>query len=279
MLKAGIFLDIENLMRNGGWGIRYDVLKDLVVAQGAIVLRANAYMAWDEEREKTDQAISRAKGSYRGAIRRNGFHLVLKEVRRYRDAEGAEVVKANSDLDLAVDAILQSENLDYVLLGTGDGDFIRVVRALQNHGKRVDLLSFWNTNRELRREVDNHFNGFLIPGLVRSDEVDPNRSRGTFRSMEEEKGYGFLSFRAGLGPGQIRDDVFLHISDFTRDGTKVSNAEFAALRERQAIVEFDLGMEEGRPRARNAREMEGRPVRSRPQSVLNPPPAERPVAG
>src|SRR5262245_45861978 len=187
MLKAGIFLDIENLMRNGGWGIRYDVLKELVVAQGAIVLRANAYMAWDEEREKTDPAISRAKGGYRSAIRRNGFHLVLKEVRRYRDAEGAEVVKANSDLDLAVDAILQSESLDYVLLGTGDGDFIRVVRALQNHGKRVDLLSFWNTNRELRREVDNHFNGFLIPGLVRSDEVDPNRSRGTFRSMEEEK--------------------------------------------------------------------------------------------
>ena len=38
MLKAGIFLDVENLSRNGGWGMRYDVLRELVQAQGAIVL-------------------------------------------------------------------------------------------------------------------------------------------------------------------------------------------------------------------------------------------------
>ena len=47
MLKAGIFLDMENLMRNGGWGIRYDAVKALAEAQGAIVLRANAYVAVD----------------------------------------------------------------------------------------------------------------------------------------------------------------------------------------------------------------------------------------
>jgi hypothetical protein len=47
MLKAGIFLDMENLMRNGGWGIRYDVVKAMVEGEGAVVLRANAYMAID----------------------------------------------------------------------------------------------------------------------------------------------------------------------------------------------------------------------------------------
>jgi len=41
-------------------------------------------------------------------------------------------VKANADLELAVDALLQAENLDYVLLETGDGDFMRLVRALQS---------------------------------------------------------------------------------------------------------------------------------------------------
>ena len=50
MLKAGIFLDIENLVRCGGWGIRYRVVRELVEAQGATVLRANAYMAIDSER-------------------------------------------------------------------------------------------------------------------------------------------------------------------------------------------------------------------------------------
>ena len=150
MLKAGIFLDMENLMRNGGWGIRYDVVKALAEAQGTVVLRANAYMAVDEQREGRDAVYRQRSEAYRSAIRRNGFHLVLKEVKRYRNADGEEVMKANSDLDLAVDALLQSENLDYILLGTGDGDFLRLVRAVQSHGKRVDVLSFANTSGQLK---------------------------------------------------------------------------------------------------------------------------------
>ena len=52
MLKAGIFLDVENLSRNGGWGLRYGTVKKLVEAQGATVVRANAYVAIDREREE-----------------------------------------------------------------------------------------------------------------------------------------------------------------------------------------------------------------------------------
>ena len=114
MLKAGIFLDMENLSRNGGWGIRYEVIKEMVEAQGTIVLRANAYLAVDVERERQDTGYRIRNENYRAAIRRNGFHLIRKEVRRYFDSEGELVVKANADLDLAVDAILQSENLDYM---------------------------------------------------------------------------------------------------------------------------------------------------------------------
>ena len=59
MIKASIFLDIENLSRNGGWGIQYDVIKDLVTAQDAVVLRANAYWAIDVDREGTDAEYRR----------------------------------------------------------------------------------------------------------------------------------------------------------------------------------------------------------------------------
>src|SRR5262245_46880655 len=183
---------MNNLMRNGGWGLRYDVVKDLVAAQGTTVLRANGYMAVDLEREDHDIEYRQRIEAYRNAIRRNGYHLVPKEVKRYRDAEGETVTKANADLDLAVDAMLQSENLDYVLLGTGDGDFLRLVRALQSRGKRVDLLSFDNTSTELRQEVDNHFSGFLIPGLLPAREGAEQRRRGYMHFVEERRGYGFL---------------------------------------------------------------------------------------
>ncbi len=256
MLKAGIFLDVENLSRNGGWGVRYEVIKELVAAQGPVtVLRANAYLAVDVEREAEDPAYRQRQSDYRGAIRRTGFHLIHKEVRRYRDSEGEMVLKANADLDLAVDALLQSDNLDYILLGSGDGDFLRLVRALQSRGKRVDLISFANTSSELVREVDNYFNGFLIPNVVPADNVRETRLRGVLHAVNEEKGFGFMTVRTGLGPDDVRYDVFCHITDVSKGGQPIDNATFANLRNRRAIIEFDLApTDDGRVKAVNARE-------------------------
>lgn len=258
MLKAGIFLDMENLIRNGGYGMRFRAVKDLVEAQGAEVLRANAYLAVDREREEGDPEYRRKKEGYRDRVRREGFHLVLKETQRYYDSDGELVVKSNADLDLAVDALLQAENLDHVLLGTGDGDFLRLVLALQNRGKRVDLLSFANTSTRLRREVDYHFSGFLIPGLLPAEKEEPDRLRGIMHAVNEEKGFGFLTVRTGYELDEVRDDIFLHISDFrSSNGYPVSNENFAAMKARNAIIEFELETQpDGRHKAVNATEFE-----------------------
>lgn len=233
--------------------MRYEVIRALVEAQGAVALRANAYMAIDRQREKSDEEYHLKQKGYRDAIRRQGYHLVLKTVRRYRDKEGQMVVKANADLDLAVDALLQADNLDYVLLGSGDGDFIRLVRALQNRGKRVDLLSFENTSDELRREVDYHFRGALLPGLVPTKEE--GRHRGVMHSVKADKGFGFLTVQTGLRVGDVRDDVFCHISDLAVDGYSVNNDYFASLKTRRAILEFDLvEQDDGRIKATSVRE-------------------------
>ncbi len=253
MLKAGIFLDIENLTRCGGWGMRYNVIRDLVAAQNMVVLRANAYMSIDRQREAQDEYYRQRQQSYREAIRRNGFHVVLKEIRRYNDSDGQTITRANSDMDLAIDALLQAQNLDYVLLGSGDGDFVRLVRALQNQGKRVDLLSFSNTGRALTEEVDYHFRGPLIPGLLPTPKDQPRRMRGLMHHVVEDKGFGFLNVWTSLKMGHLRDDVFCHITDFTINGEPVSNQDFARLKAQQLIIEFDLlELEDGKVKAINA---------------------------
>ena len=258
MLKAGIFLDMENLVRNGGYGMRFQVVKDLVEAQGGTVLRANAYMSADRQREEAEADYRRKKEGYRDRVRREGFHLVLKDVQRYHNPDGEVVMKSNTDLDLAVDALLQSENLDYILLGTGDGDFLRLVRALQNRGKRVDLLSFSNTSTALRREVDYHFSGYLVPGILPAEKEDRDRIRGTMHAVNEDKGFGFLTVPTGLGVDDSREDIFLHISDFQgSNGHLVSNEAFAALKDRQAVIEFELEeAPDGRAKAVDAVEYE-----------------------
>lgn len=254
MLKGGIFLDMENLSRCGGWGMRYSVVKELAEAQGVRILRANAYIAIDLQREARDPEYRKKKEGYRTAIRSAGFHLVFKEVKRYRDADGEWVMKANADLDLAVDALLQSENLDYILLGSGDGDFLRLVRAIQNRGKRVDLISFSNTSTELKREVDYYFSGYLVPGVLAPAGEKP-RHRGIMHYVNEDKGYGFLTVRTGLNLADIRDDVFCHITKCQTDGREISNELFASLKTRETILEFDLiEQEEGKLMAANVTE-------------------------
>jgi len=238
MLKAGIFLDVENLNRNGGWGLRYEVIKELAEVQGTTVLRANAYLAMDSEREKIDQAYRDRNESYRAAIRRTGFHLVLKQVKKYYDSEGELVVKANADLDLAVDALLQSENLDYILLGSGDGDFLKLVRALQTRGKRVDLISFANTSSELKIEVDNYFSGFLVPGILKDSNAQ--KFRGILHAFNEERGFGFLTMRTGLKPSDIIDNIFCHVNQFNLEGRQADNSYISELKSKRAIIEFDL---------------------------------------
>ncbi len=256
-LKAGIFLDVENLIRCGGWGVRYRTIRQLVEAQGAEVIRANAYVVIDRDREEEDQAFHRKKQEYRDAIRRAGFHVVLKEVRRYQNADDETVVRANADIDLAVDALLQSRGLDYVLVGTGDGDMLRLVEALQDHGKRVDLLSFSNTSEALRRGVDTHFSGYLVPGLLPGHDDVRERLRGVMHWVNEEKGFGFLTLRSGLAASEVREDVFLHIKDFEHsDGRAVTNKSFAALKTYQRILEFDPDEQEGKLKALRAREFQ-----------------------
>lgn len=238
MLKGGIFLDMENLMRCGGWNIRFDAVKELVEAQGVTIVRANAYMAVDEERESEDEEYRKKKLEYRSAVRRAGFHLVRKKVQRFPNADGEIVLKANADVELAIDALMQSENLDYSLLGTGDGDFVRLVRALQNRGKRVDLLSFRNTSTELRREVDYHYSGFLYPGILPGPEDgDEERRRGFIHMVDEEKGYGFVTIQTGYQPEEQRSDIFVHITDFKES---IDNREFARLKTYEEIIEFTL---------------------------------------
>jgi uncharacterized LabA/DUF88 family protein/cold shock CspA family protein len=246
-LKAGIYVDGENIMRSGGWGMRYDILKEFVIAQGGIVLRANAYMAMDGDREKADPEYAQSKIDYRSNLRRYGFKLILKPLQRYKDKYGEMITKANADLELAIDALLQARNLDYLVLVTGDGDFVRLVTALQNRGCRVDVLAFHNASFKLRQAADNFVSGFLLPGLLPAKN---DRLRGFLHTVDEEKYFGFITVQTSLHLHEIEQDIFCHGRDV--EGGTLSNREFSRLKGNNRVLEFTaVEDEKGRRRAAN----------------------------
>jgi uncharacterized LabA/DUF88 family protein len=144
--RVGVFIDTQNLYHSAknlyharcNFG---NVLKDAVA--GRRLIRARAYAVTTESGEE--------KGFFE-ALEKIGIEMRLKDLQVF--AGGAK--KADWDVGLAVDAITASPNLDTVILITGDGDFVPLVRYLQNHGGcQVEVVSFGrSTSLKLKEATD-----------------------------------------------------------------------------------------------------------------------------
>jgi len=254
-LRAGVYVDVENVSRNGGRGMRFGALRSFACRDGADAIRLNAYLAFDEERARRDTIYGERATRYHFALREVGFKVIEKPVQWYTNDDNIRVSKSNSDLDLAVDMLLQSAKLDRIVLVSGDGDFVQVVRALQNVGCRVELLAFQNVSFNLRRESDLFVSGYLLPGLLpqegpRWGELD-SRVRGICDYYNPDRGFGLLRY--------LVDFDNLTITDTELEGSPYRKAFFHykklpveiepfQLPSRDMIFEFTLapGREEGK---------------------------------
>lgn len=89
----------------------------------------------------------------------NGFRVVTKPVKRFTDGQGQTRTKGNMDIEIAVDMLELAPHIDHAILFSGDGDFRRVVEAVQAHGVRVTVVSTLKVQPphiadELRRQAD-----------------------------------------------------------------------------------------------------------------------------
>ncbi len=213
MLKTGIYVDAENIRYCGGYGMRYDVLVDLANAGNSTLLRANCYLAEDRERTKDDSEYRTKLYRYHDVLRQCGFKVIKKYVKHFVDDEGILTTKANADMDLAIDALLQARNLDRVILLTGDGDFIRLVLALQNMGCRVEVIAFKHASMELKEAADSYLSGYLIPGLLPlGNGQGDNRYRGIVCNYNPDRGFGFMRHYTLSEKGLFHENVFFHCS-------------------------------------------------------------------
>ncbi len=247
--RVGVFVDAENVRHNGGYQMRYDVLRRFAAREGGVLQRLNTYMAFDAERAREDADYAKRSRTYQQMVRDFGWKITVKLVRRYTDESGNVTTKANADLDMGVDAMLQADKLEQVLLVTGDGDFLQVVSALQNKGCRVELIGFKNVSRQLQQEVDAFYSGFLIPDLLpisyepRNEWGKPGSCvRGVCTKWFTEKGYGFLRILDDISPNLWITDprepaspytsVFCHVNELADEVTE------DLLINRETILEF-----------------------------------------
>ena len=153
--KVALFIDGANLYATSkalGFDIDYKRLLQEFKAS-AYLLRAFYYTALIEDQEYSSIRPLIDWLDY------NGYKVVTKPTKEFFDSMGRRKLKANMDIELAVDAMEIADHVDHVVLFSGDGDFRRLVEAIQRKGKKVSVISTLQTQPpmiadDLRRQAD-----------------------------------------------------------------------------------------------------------------------------
>ncbi len=155
--KIALFIDGANLYaasKSLGFDIDYRKLLKAFQKRGYL-LRAYYYTALIEDQEYSSIRPLIDWLDY------NGYKVVTKPAKEFTDSLGRRKIKGNMDIELAIDAMEQSETADHLVIFSGDGDFTTLVEALQRKGRKVSVVSTMATQPpmiadDLRRQAD-HF--------------------------------------------------------------------------------------------------------------------------
>jgi len=168
--RLALFIDGANLFgaaKSLGFDIDYRRLLSLFAAKGRLI-RAFYYTALIEEQEYSPLRPLVDWLDY------NGFTVVTKPAKEFTDQAGRRRIKGNMDIELAIDMLEMAEQLDHAILLSGDGDFRRLVEAVQRKGVRVSVVSSVRTSPpmisdDLRRQADNFIDlADLQPTIARA---------------------------------------------------------------------------------------------------------------
>ncbi len=148
--RVGVLVDIQNLYYSA------KVLYQKKVNFGAVlkaaiedrkIIRSIAYGIKTQEGQED---------KFFEALEKQGFEVKTKDLQIFPG--GAK--KGDWDVGIAVDAIKMSKNLDVIVIVSGDGDYIPLVKYIQGTtGCRVEGAAFLeSTSGKLVEELDNFIN-------------------------------------------------------------------------------------------------------------------------
>jgi len=167
--RTAIFIDGDNF--NGAIGVlqkelnfkNIDYIKKLpeFLSRGTRLLRCYYYCG---QRREGDEGYHEQQG-FLTMLRRNGYRVTTKEYKVHYDKDGKKTMKANLDIELAIDMLTVADHVDKIVFISGDGDFAKLLDAVRMKGVRTCVVSLWrhpseggNTSPELREAADEFIN-------------------------------------------------------------------------------------------------------------------------
>jgi len=154
-----LFIDVYNLnvaSKALGFDIDFRYLLNEFERRG-VLLRAFYYTTVIEVQNSTVRPLIDWLGY-------NGYNVVIKATKERR-------TKGKISIDLAVDAMELTDQVDEIVLFSGDGNYRRLVEAVQRRGVRVRVVSTISSQPpmiadELRRQADGFIDLLALKPLI-----------------------------------------------------------------------------------------------------------------
>lgn len=145
--RVGVFIDVQNMYYSARHLFQRKVNFANIVEQGVgdrKLIRAIAYVVTTKTGDETP---------FLDALRKQGIETKEKELLEYTSGQK----KADWDVGITVDIIKMLDQLDAVVLVSGDGDYVPLVQYCQSRGRQVEVISFReSTSTKLVESVDGY---------------------------------------------------------------------------------------------------------------------------
>jgi uncharacterized LabA/DUF88 family protein len=184
--KIALFIDGANLYaasKSLNFDIDYRKLLKAFQSRGYL-LRAYYYTALIEDQEYSSIRPLIDWLDY------NGYKVVTKPAKEFTDSMGRRKIKGNMDIELAIDAMEQTDVVDHLVIFSGDGDFTSLVEALQRKGRKVTVVSSLSSQPpmiadDLRRQADYFIDLTSLKSEIGRDASE--RPQRAFTPVEEDE--------------------------------------------------------------------------------------------
>lgn len=135
MKKVAVFVDVQNIQQvfeKQGAEIRYDKLKEHLETrtkeEGAMITKFCAIVPYREQDENRLKLID--------AISLMGYRVLSKQAKDRPDGS----VKANMDIEMALEIVSIADYVDEIVMVTGDSDFEPLIHYLSRKGIKILLI-------------------------------------------------------------------------------------------------------------------------------------------
>lgn len=171
--RVGIFIDTQNLYHSARdlleRTVNFETILDFA-SEGRYLVHAISYTV-EREGESTSRPFIYKLSTLGFKVRR--MNLTLHHITE----DGKPIYSGNWDMGIVADMFRLIDNLDIIVLGSGDGDFTDIVEVLQERGKRVEVIAFReHTSQGLIDAADRYYHlpdieDALMPIRKQKDEL------------------------------------------------------------------------------------------------------------